>query len=95
MTKTQAKRTLTGLSMAQRGVFHLLKSAGPLTDTELVELYPTARRVLDRGHRYPEQRPSGIRTRRNELVARGAVIDTGERVRLPGSRRASTIWRAL
>lgn len=37
------------------------------------------------------QSPSGLRTRRNELVDLGQVIDSGERVRLR-SGRMSIVW---
>lgn len=76
------------ITMAQRGVYHLLKHRGPSTDADLVRLYPCGRELLDRGYRYPEQTPSGIRTRRSELVAKGYVV---EHDRIKGVR----IWRAI
>lgn len=78
--------------MAQRGVYHLLKHAGPMTDAELVELYPAARRLLDRGHRYPEQTPSGLRTRRAELVSLG-YAEKHDSIGRGRDRRS--IWRAI
>jgi hypothetical protein len=91
---TKQSKTTTGrkvrpsITMAQRGVYHLLKHLGPATDAELVDLYPAARRLLDRGSRYPEQKPSGIRTRRSELVEKGYVV---EHDRLNGRK----LWRAV
>lgn len=76
------------ITMAQRAVYHLLKHVGPSTDADLVDLYPAARRLLDRGSRYPEQQPSGIRTRRAELVAKGYVV---EHDRIDGRK----LWRAV
>lgn len=95
MKQTKQKANpLTGMSMAQRGVYHLLKHMGPSTDTDLVRTYNRGRKLLDRGYRYPRQSPSGIRTRRNELTTRGAIADTGDKVKLPSGRKA-TIWRAI
>jgi len=54
---------------------------GPATDSELV--------VALAG----EQSPSGVRTRRKELVEKGLVRDSGDRVRLPSGRQ-SIVWVA-
>jgi hypothetical protein len=80
------------ITSAQRGVYHLLKHVGPSTDADLVFLYPGSRRLLTRGDRYPEQQPSGIRTRRSELVRKGYVVkhDTVRQ-----GRRTVILWRAI
>lgn len=80
------------INMAQRGVYHLLKHIGPSTDADLVFLYSGARRLLERGDRYPEQEPSGIRTRRNELVRKGYVVKH-DTIRSRG--RKVILWRAI
>lgn len=41
----------------------------------------------------PSQSPSGLRTRRAELVDLGLVWDSGQRVRLPSGRMA-IVWQA-
>lgn len=93
MTTKQMQRTLSGLSMAQRGVYHVLKHYGPMHDEMLVAIYPHAVRLLDRGHRYPAQTPSGLRTRRSELVKRGAVIAKDVLRDQPGP--SPRVWIAL
>jgi hypothetical protein len=35
---------------------------------------------------------SGIRSRRKELVDRGVIVDTGERVQMPNSGRLAIVW---
>lgn len=78
---------------AQRGVYHLLKHVGPSTDADLVSLYPSVQRMLTRGDRYPEQQPSGVRTRRSELVHKGYI----ERHDVVRNKRGQKVilWRAV
>ncbi|QEA10828.1 hypothetical protein [Mycobacterium phage Weirdo19] len=58
-----------------------------LTDHELVEAYTDAAEV----GRVPMQSPSGIRSRRHELVDAGLVVDTGARIKLASGRNA-IVW---
>lgn len=69
------------IGRGQRFVWTLLQDHGPMTDEDLVIL---AASILS---------PSGARTRRCELVARGLVRDTGDRVRLRSGRMA-IVWEA-
>jgi hypothetical protein len=55
-------------------------SEGPMTDVDLVEI------LKPRGFS-----PSGIRTRRSELVRLGKVVDTKKRAVLASGRKA-TLW---
>lgn len=87
-----SRRGGPSITMAQRAVLHLLKHVGPSTDADLVSLYPSVQRMLDRGDRYPAQTPSGIRTRRNELVLKGYVFGT-DKVRNANGRLV-WIWSA-
>lgn len=72
---------------SQQHVLTLLRREGPLTDSAISELYPRY---------YPNptdrQSPSGLRTRRAELVDQGLVEDSGERATLPSGRK-SIVWR--
>lgn len=90
---TYLRRSIT---MRQRAVYHLLKHMGPSTDADLVRTYNRGIKLLDRGARYPQQSPSGIRTRRHELTegTNPYVVDTGDRVALPSGRKA-IIWKAV
>jgi hypothetical protein len=71
---------------SQRDVYRLLRRFGPLTDEQLVEAAAQAG---------VQQSPSGLRTRRAELVDAGWVVDTGERRELPGRSRKTVaiVWR--
>lgn len=63
-----------------------------MTDAELEEAYPTFHRHTPL--EFPKQSPSGLRTRRHELVERGLVMDSGERRALPSGRTA-IVWRVV
>lgn len=77
------------LSRSQQQVYDCLLWYGPMTDRELV-----AKIHLNTWQFYP-QSPSGIRTRRNELVALDLVGDTGAPRYISGSIRPHTVWRTL
>ena len=70
---------------SQEQVINLFHRYGPMTDAELLE-------AADRLS--VKQSPSGLRTRRNELVAKGVLRFTGTFKRLHTGRRAR-IWEAL
>lgn len=72
---------------AKEAVRDCLALYGPLADERLVHLYGQTRRM----HGWPAQSPSGIRTRRAELVADGIVVDTGDVTRLE-SGRLGRLW---
>lgn len=75
---------------SQDAIVKLFRELGPMDDSLLVDRYQEA--VLE-GLR-PNQSPSGIRTRRAELVDAGVVRDTGRTVRLESGRQA-TVWELL
>ena len=69
------------LRASQDAVLAFLRRQGPMIDTVLVDTY----------NGEVHQSPSGLRTRRSELVTRGLVQDTGVRVRLATGRNA-IVW---
>ena len=83
-TSHDAARSLSPdkLRDSQKAVLGHFRKFGPMTDTDLVNIYVGS----------PQSR-SGLRTRRNELVDRGLVEDTGARKKLPTGRNA-IVWRA-
>lgn len=71
------------LTDGQRAVLQTLRRIGPAIDPQIHAAYVG-----------PWQSPSGIRTRRSELVVQGLVRDTERRVRLPSGRHA-IVWDAV
>ena len=85
-TSHAAAASVTNLTAKQQAVLDCLRCADrPMTDPELAVLYATL--APDEG--WPGQSPSGLRTRRSELVERGLVFSVGKR-RLDTGRLART-----
>ena len=78
------------LRLSLSAVLDVIADRGPMDDRALIAAYF---RDIDTGVR-PMQSESGIRSRRAELVDRGLVRDTGERVTLPTGRKA-IVWEAV
>lgn len=76
-TSHQAAASLTDVRESQRAVHRLLRVYGPTTDETLMRLANMTGLHIS---------PSGLRTRRHELVALGLVHDTGVRVPLASGR---------
>lgn len=76
------------LRESQSWVLAVLAYTGPATDEKLVSDYCS---LADRWDHIPPQSPSGIRTRRHELVGMGKIRDTGTRAALHSGRNA-TVW---
>jgi hypothetical protein len=83
-TSHDAARSLSPgeIRASQRVVLHHFHKLGPMTDTDLVNVYVG-----------PPQSRSGLRTRRRELADRGLIENTGVRKKLPTGRNA-IVWRA-
>lgn len=62
---------------------------GPMADFELEDYYGEVYRL----YKWPRQSPSGIRSRRSELVTGGMLFDTGRRIPTPSGRLA-IVWTA-
>ena len=82
-TSHAAARSLSSdkLRESQEAVLRHFVEHGPMTDVDLSNVY-----------KGPPQSPSGLRTRRRELVDRGLMDDTGIRKKLPTGRRG-IVWR--
>jgi hypothetical protein len=88
-TSHAAAASVRDLTAKQQAVLDCLScAAAPVTDQELALLYE----ALRHDEQWPEQSPSGLRTRRAELVDRGVVASVG-RKRLDTGRLGRT-WAA-
>lgn len=72
-------------------VMSLFKRWGSMTDTDLAKVY---RQAQADGSITVRQSPSGLRTRRKELVNQGKLRDSGLRQKLPSGRK-SIIWEVV
>ena len=86
-TSHDAAASITDLTARRAAVLDLLRRDGWMTDETIHDHYQD-------GDIQPPQSPSGLRTRRSELVTLGLVCDTGEREILRSGRRA-VVWRAV
>lgn len=86
-TSEIAAKSLTEekIRTSQHEVWSLLRECGPMTDGEIAEAAERAG---------VSQSPSGLRTRRAELVRKMLVADSGERKVLPSGRQ-SIVWEAI
>lgn len=94
-TSRQAAASLSGaLRLRQKAVLQLLREASG-TDEQLAIRYREAIRQgrLIGGELFPSQSPSGLRTRRHELVEAGLAFDSGERRRISTGGTA-IVWKA-
>lgn len=74
---------------SQQAVLECFAHFGPMYDEELVQKYGWT--YLSRG--WPSQSPSGLRSRRSELVKRhGKLRDSGMKVFPPGKTRRAIVW---
>jgi hypothetical protein len=78
------------LTMRRRAILYVLRTFGPHSDEGIALAYDYA---TEHGAMLPAQSPSGLRTRRRELVDLGLVVDTGEKA-LTASGRHTIVWAA-
>lgn len=90
-TSHLAERSVTNVRYKQSLVWAVLDEFGPLTDEELLEIYDQAVGLSG----VDPQSPSGLRTRRAELVELGHVEWTGKRIRSSTNNRLRRVWRAV
>jgi hypothetical protein len=86
-TSHAAAASVRNVTATQTAILALFSKHLGLSDGELIDVYFS---WADTGL-VPNASPSGIRSRRAELVARGWVCDSGEREKTP-SGRSSIIW---
>lgn len=90
-TSHEAARSVRNIRESQMAIADLMRHVGrPISDTEIGAIYGAWR--AEGGDAMPAQSPSGLRTRRSELVELGVVEDSGQRERLP-SKRWAILWQ--
>lgn len=91
-TSHDALLDIADLPARRRAVLAVLREFGSMNDETLVDVYSEC---VERGigNGLPLQSPSGLRTRRCELVRLDMVEDSGERALTRGGRQ-SIVWRA-
>jgi hypothetical protein len=83
-TSQKAARSVRNMTQKRQDVMATFRRFGTLTDEQLVTVYATMDNVTD-------QSESGLRTRRNELVKMGLLVDTGNTRRIRSGRQA-VLW---
>lgn len=87
-TSHDAAKSVKDVSKTQEAILTCL--TWPRTDDELIDVYYG----MADANGWKQASPSGIRSRRAELVRRGLVEDTGGRIKLPSGRFA-IVWRSV
>jgi len=85
----EAAASVQNLGRTREAIKKILKDYGPSTDERIALIY---RGLLGKGESIPESSPSGLRSRRAELVKMGFVEDSGNTGRTAAGRPCS-IWR--
>jgi len=85
-TSFQAAASVKNVTETQKNILLLLSM--PMTDDQLIDAFYQ----FAAANGWKQASPSGIRSRRAELVAAGLVKDTGERAK-SWSGRQSIVWR--
>lgn len=89
-TSHSAAASVRGVSATHARVKALLRDEGPMTDEGIAEAWERMVTIAA----WPRVSPSGLRTRRAELVDRGEVVDT-LRTTMTQAGRLTTVWAAL
>ena len=85
-TSHAAAKSVRNQTVTHARIVEVLERYGPSTDEDIAEHYRSLGMIFD----WPPVSPSGLRSRRAELVDLGTVVDAGKgRTR---SGRSCTIW---
>lgn len=86
-TSHAAARSVRNQTATHARLVEVMERYGPATDEEIAAYYGNLAQLFD----WPPVSPSGLRSRRAELVDLGTIVDTGEKGRTT-SGRSCTIW---
>lgn len=87
ITSHKAAASVRDISKTHERILEVLDRYGPATDEDIQRYYDNLAQLFE----WPPASPSGLRSRRAELVAMGKVYDTGERWKT-ASGRATAVW---
>jgi hypothetical protein len=90
ITSHEAASSIKDLTLTQKRVLEVLERYGPATDEEINRYYFHLAQAFD----WNQVSPSGLRSRRAELVEAGKVQDSGERGTTK-SGRATVSWELV
>lgn len=77
------------IRFSQEAVMDVFKRCGSMHDKMFISRY----QHYQTAWALPKQSESGLRTRRSELVTKGRLVDSGEKVVLPDSNRRAIVWK--
>jgi hypothetical protein len=86
-TSHAAARSVRNQTETHARILYVLEAGGPATDEQIADRYNHASGFYG----WPPVSPSGLRSRRAELVALGSIRDTGHRGKT-ASGRSCTVW---
>jgi len=86
-TSHDAAATVRGQTATHARLMSLLRERGPMTDEEIAAAWVDMTRIAA----WPKVSPSGLRTRRAELVDEGKVVDS-RLTRQTQAGRRTTVW---
>jgi hypothetical protein len=86
-TSHAAAKSVRNQTVTHDRIVEVLDRYGPATDEEIAAYYFNLAQLFD----WPQVSPSGLRSRRAELVDLGRIVDTGEKGRTK-SGRSCTVW---
>jgi hypothetical protein len=89
-TSHQAAASVDQIRESQKALLTLFRICGHMCDEEIAAHYEEYREAFE----FPRQSPSGLRTRRSELVDLGLVVNSGQ-VRRTSSGRRTIVWSKL
>lgn len=84
-----ARQATNKLRESQGAVLRVFDAHGPMSDEQLLENYA----LFEQRHTVPPQSPSGLRTRRHELVLLGKIVYSGQRDQSAQGKVKPRIWR--